>query len=233
VTGPAEAPWRAGLRAARANLWPGLLLQAVALALVTAYYRHDATRQALGRLAEFRADAGFSFGIVSTGLVGGLLPLLYLKSRRATRARYTWKEGAGLIGFWAFKGFEIELFYRLLARFLGERTDAATIAAKMAIDQFVYCPFFAVPVTVFVYAWIDEHYRAAPVVADVRAGQWYRRRVLPVLISNLGVWIPTVCIIYALPTPLQLPLQNLVLCFFTLLLAHVTEKSVKVLSGKL
>jgi hypothetical protein len=52
-------------------------------------------------------------------------------------------------------------------------------------------------------------------------GQWYRRKVLPVLISNLGVWVPTVCIIYALPTALQLPLQNLVLCFFTLLLAHV------------
>jgi hypothetical protein len=46
------------------------------------------------------------------------------------------------------------------------------------------------------------------------------------LISNLGVWVPTVCIIYALPSALQLPLFNLVLCFFTLLLAHLahTEK---------
>ena len=33
-----EAPWRAGLRAARAHLIPGLVLQAVALALVLAYY---------------------------------------------------------------------------------------------------------------------------------------------------------------------------------------------------
>jgi len=98
----------------------------------------------------------------------------------------------------------------------------------MALDQFVYCPLFAVPITVLVYAWIEEHYRAAPVVTDVRAGQWYRRRVVPVLISNFGVWIPAVCIIYALPTPLQLPLQNIVLCFFTLLLAHVTAKSATV-----
>jgi hypothetical protein len=62
------------------------------------------------------------------------------------------------------------------------------------------------------------------VVADIRAGGWYRRRVLHVLISNLGVWVPAVCIIFALPTPLQLPLQNIVLCFFSLLLAHVMPK---------
>ena len=30
--------------------------------------------------------------------------------------------------------------------------------------------------------------------------------------------------IYALPTPLQLPLQNLVLMFFTLLLAHLNAR---------
>lgn len=226
------APWRAGLRAARLNLVPGLLLQAIALALVAAYYHHEPTRRALGRLTEFRMETGLLFGLVSTGVVGGLLPLLYLKSRRATRARYTWKEGAGLIAFWAAKGVEIELFYRLLAYWLGERTDAKTIAGKMAIDQFVYCPLFAVPVTVLVYAWISEHYRAAPVIADVRAGHWYQRRVLPVLVSNLGVWLPAVGIIYALPTPLQLPLQNLVLCFFTLLLAHVTEKSATAPRGK-
>jgi hypothetical protein len=41
------------------------------------------------------------------------------------------------------------------------------------------------------------------------------------MIANIAVWIPAVAIIYALPTALQLPLQNLVLLFFTLLLAHL------------
>jgi hypothetical protein len=43
------------------------------------------------------------------------------------------------------------------------------------------------------------------------------------LLSSLGVWLPAVAIIYTLPTPLQLPLQNVVLCFFTLLLAHLAR----------
>jgi hypothetical protein len=74
------------------------------------------------------------------------------------------------------------------------------------------------------YDWTNSHFRGSALVADMRAGGWIRRRVVPVLISNLGVWLPAACIIYALPTPLQLPLQNLVLCFFTLLVAHQTRR---------
>ena len=50
------------------------------------------------------------------------------------------------------------------------------------------------------------------------------RELVPVLIANFGVWMPTVSIIYTLPTVLQLPLENLVLCFFTLMLAHMANK---------
>jgi hypothetical protein len=44
------------------------------------------------------------------------------------------------------------------------------------------------------------------------------------MIANFAVWVPAVAIIYALPTALQLPLQNLVLLFFTLLLAHLNRR---------
>jgi hypothetical protein len=36
--------------------------------------------------------------------------------------------------------------------------------------------------------------------------------------------MPAVLLIYTMPTPLQLPLQNLVLCFYTLLVAHLTAR---------
>lgn len=216
-----EAPWHAGLRGARANLWPGFALQLAALALVLAYYRHDATRALLTRVAELRAETGFVSGMVSTGLFGGAIPFLFLRAQRGARPRYTWAQGAVLTAFWSYKGLEVELLYRGLARVVGTGVDVTTIAMKMLIDQFIYCPLIAVPPTVLCYTWVETHFNATVVAADVRAPGWYRRRVLPVLISNLGVWLPAVCIIYALPTPLQLPLQNLVLCFFTLMLAHM------------
>lgn len=219
-----EAPWKAGLRSARANLAPGLALQAFALAVVFGYYFHAPTRDALSWLADLRTNTGMIFGIVSTGLFGGLLPLLYLKAAPATRTRVSWSQGLALTVFWAYKGIEIGLWYAFLAWSLGTSTTVATIATKSLLDQFVYCPLWAVPTTAIAYLWCKTGFNGRAVWDDLRAPRWYARRVLPLLCANFGVWLPLVCIIYALPTPLQLPLQNIVLCFFTLMLAHMSQK---------
>ena len=218
-----EAPWRSGLRGARANLVPGAALVLASLVLVIGYYREPGVHRALSRLVEIRQSSGLGFGIVSTALFGAVLPLLYIRLGWRAKSRdpgYSAAQGLCLTAFWAYKGLEVDIWYRLQAHWIGSGHEAATIAVKVFTDQFVYCPVFAVPVTTAVYqlvrAWPDR----AGFLADVRAPGWYRRRVLPVLIANAGVWIPAVAVIYALPTPLQLPLQNIVLCFYTLILVH-------------
>lgn len=216
-----SAPWRSGWQGVRAHFWPGVAVQIACLVLVLAYYRCPPAREALAAIMRVKLAMGFSFGVLSTGLFGGFLPFCYL--RCGGRARYRWAQGWALTAFWAYKGFEVDLFYRVLARTIGTGHGFATIAPKVVIDQFLYCPAFAVPVTVAVYQWTEANFDCAAFGADWRKPHWYRRRALPVLLSNLGVWIPAVAIIYALPTPLQLPLQNLVLCFFTLLVAHQTR----------
>jgi hypothetical protein len=219
-----EAPWKAGLRSARANLVPGLALQAFALAVVLGYYFHSPTRAWLTWLADLRNETGMIFGIVSTGLFGGLIPLLYLKATPATRSHVTWREGFALIALWSYKGIEIGLWYAFLAWSIGDAADMRTIVLKSLLDQLVYCPVWAVPTTAMFYLWCKNSFNMRIVADDLRAPHWYIRRVLPLLCANLGVWLPLVCIIYALPTPLQLPLQNIVLCFFTLMLAHMSHR---------
>jgi hypothetical protein len=218
-----EAPWRGGLRAARANLRPGLVLQVVALALVLAYYWHAPTHRIVAHLSALRVDLGLVSGIVSTGFCGGVLPFLYLRYGPRGGARLGWRQGAFLTSFWAYKGLEVDLFYRLMAWTVGTNHDVWTVVIKTLLDQFVYCPVLAVPLTVVAYEWSESGFSAARVVADIRVPGWYGRRVLPMLISSLGVWLPGAAIIYSLPTPLQLPLQNIVLCFYTLLIAHLSR----------
>jgi hypothetical protein len=218
-----EAPWRSGLRGARANLVPGVVLQLAALALVLGYYREPGVHAALSRLVEIRRASGLGFGMASTAVFGGFLPFLYVRYGRRMvqgKLRYGWIQGLSLTAFWGYKGLEVELWYRLQAHVVGAGHSATTIALKVVLDQFVYCPIFAVPVTVAVYQAVESWPGSAQLFADLRAPGWYRRRVLPVLISNIGVWVPAVAVIYALPTPLQLPLQNIVLCFYTLIIAH-------------
>ena len=223
---PEPAPWRSGVAGARANIAPGLILQAAALALVAGYYYAPPVHEALASLGAAKERLGVLFGILSTGLCGGVFPFLYLHFAgrgQAGGARYGWAQGFALTVFWAYKGLEVDIWYRIQAHVVGTGHDPATISVKVVLDQLGYCPAFAVPITAAVYQWVDSHFDGAGLAADIRAGGWYRRKVLAVLISNLGVWVPAVAIIYALPTPLQLPLQNLILCFYTLVVAHQTR----------
>ena len=135
------------MRSARANLAPGLVLQAFALAVVLGYYFHGPTREWLSQLGDLRMRMGAAFGILSTALFGGLLPLLCLKSTRATRDQYSWGQGGFLTFFWGLKGAELALWYGFLAWSVGPGNDPGTVAVKALIDQLVYCPIWAIPST--------------------------------------------------------------------------------------
>jgi hypothetical protein len=215
---------RVSLRAARANLAPGLALQAFAGTLVAAYFLHAPARAALATLAAYRERVGLPFALMSTALFGGLLPALVLRLMPASPGqRQNGWQVAALTLFWAYKGWEVSFFYGVLAHFVGESRDFATIATKTFIDQCVYSPFFTVPCAWCFYRWVENHFAFAPVLAELRRPGWFSG-LLPLQIAGWGVWVPAVAIIFQLPTSLQLPLQNLVCCFYTLLVACLTRQ---------
>jgi hypothetical protein len=218
------SPWRLGLAGARANIVPGICLQIFALAILGAYYLHAPSRAALERIATFRIEVGVPFDAVSTALFGAVIPFLVLKLRPSSRARYNLPQMAVITAFWAYKGVEVSYFYKFQAWLFGEGHSATTIVLKTLADQYVYCPIVAIPVTWLVYTWAEHRFDSEHIVAEVGRPKFYTRCVLPVLIANWGIWTPAVAIIYLLPTALQLPMQNIVLCFFTLLLATITRR---------
>lgn len=211
------------MRSARANLGPGLALQAFALALVLLYYFWPPATVRMDALAAWRIEVGLISSIFSTALFGGLIPWLYLRLNPATQSRYDWRQGLMLILFWGYKGIEIDLLFRFQAAVVGTGNDPLTVFIKACVDQLVYNPLLAAPGMWLAYAFIEARFRVKPVVARVRRPGWYLTQLLPLMIANFGVWAPAVVLIYLLPTALQLPLQNLVLCFFTLMVAHLAE----------
>ncbi len=76
MTKEQERPLTVGLRAARANLVPALVIQAAVVTVVLAYYFWEPARAWLARLAEFKRGGGYLFSLVSGVVAGGLLPEL-------------------------------------------------------------------------------------------------------------------------------------------------------------
>lgn len=219
-----EAPWRAGLHSIRALLRPGLALQAAAFALVLAYYFVPAAADSFAQLARWQTDGGFAFSAITTALCGGLLPFLFLRLQPETRNAHPWPHLIFFLLFWAWKGAEVDLWYRTLSWWHGSGNDPGTIARKVLCDQFGFNPLYASPIGNLCFAWKDAGFRWAPVAADLRTGRWYVRSVLPVLLAVWFLWIPVTACIYSLPAPLQMPLFNVVLCFWSMLFAHITGR---------
>ncbi len=221
---PEEAPWQAGWHSVQVLARPGLVLQATALGLVLSYYYLPAAHGLFAQLAAWRTDGGYWFSGLAAALCGGVLPFLYLRFNPATRAANPWPMICFFTLFWAWKGAETDLWYRFMSVIFGSDNAVSTIACKVATDQFLWNSLYAAPVGGLIFAWKDAGFRWAPVLADVRAGRWYYRRVFPVLLTVWALWVPVVCCVYALPAPLQIPLFNVVLCFWSLLFAHLLAR---------
>ncbi|HEY4302159.1 MAG TPA: hypothetical protein VGM73_14890 [Candidatus Didemnitutus sp.] len=219
---PPSAPWREGWESARALLRPGLFLQAVAVAVVIAYYAVPSAAPAFAALARWKAAGGYTFSALASVVCGGIVPFLYLHSRPASRQRQPLAQFAFYCLFWAWKGAEVDLWYRILGSVFGAENRPGVVALKVLCDQFLYNPLYTTPVGNLLFAWKDAGFRWKPVRRDLQAGQWYWRRVIPALIAVWSLWIPVVCCVFALPSALQVPLFNVVLCFWSMLYISIT-----------
>ncbi len=224
LTPSAAGPVAQGVAAARANLVPTMVLQAAAVLIVLGYYFVQPVHAALENLAQLKLRHGYAFSALSTMAVAGLLPFFLQYLQRGGRRFLLAKHVPFILLYWAVKGVEVDAFYRLQAVMFGDNTQPVTVAAKMLFDQFVYTPLWGVPCTVAVYRLKDVGF-------DLRKWDvlpltsFYRRRILAALITTWAIWIPAVTVIYCLPLPLQLPLQNIVMCLWVLLFLVIAGRT--------
>ncbi|MDB5103521.1 MAG: hypothetical protein JWP91_1210 [Fibrobacteres bacterium] len=216
------SPWRQSLAAARANLVPGLILQAFALAVLLAYYFHGPSHQAMDSLAGLKTRWGWGYSFFATAFCGGLIPFLYLRLDSRTRAATPLSHGVFYILFWAVKGVEVDLFYQAQGWAFGNDTAISTIAAKVLFDQFIYSVVWATPCAQLFFYWKDAGFS----FARVRGLNWFlfwKENMPKAVIALWAIWLPAVTIIYSLPPALQIPLFNIVLCFYALIFATVNR----------
>lgn len=200
----------------RQNRLPCLCLNALVIVLVTSYYRWPAVAGLWKSVADLKTRWSFLFSFVSTILSAAVVPFAVQWAMGTLPADRRMKRLLGLALFWGYRGMEIDLLYRCQGALFGQGNDARTLACKVAVDQFVYSPFWAVPTYLIALRWIDLGGSWSRARASLDSGFW-KHTYPTVLFTNWIVWIPTVAFVYSLPGPLQFPLFSVVMCFFILL----------------
>jgi len=114
-------------------------------------------------------------------------------------------------------GIVLEIMYVTHARVFGTGIDFCTLLMKTLSAQFLWTPIVYSPASTVFFFWVACDFS----FARLRAGwpkHFFMSAVLPNLVSNWAVWIPSIFVIHALPTPLQIQLSGLVGSFWTLVL---------------
>ena len=218
-------PLLIGARAARANLAPGLVVQAAMVAVVLAYYFYEPARVWLAHLAATKSRFGYGFSFLAGAMTGGILPevLKTVAFQGGRVRRENWTNLVFGFFFWGVSSMIVDSLYRAQAMAFGSRVDIATVTTKVLVDQFVYNPIWAAPWGIAAFEWKNQDYRFAGLSRVFTAG-FYKQKTLPALVATWGVWIPLVTLIYSLPSLLQIPLFSLALTFWVLIFAWMNRK---------
>lgn len=220
-----EAPWLEGLRAARANLVPALVVQAVMLALVLGYYLYPPTTELLNRWARLKQDWGYGYSALAAAIAGGVVPEI-MRICWFQKGKILKSNGINLLftlPFWSVTGMAVDGFYRMQGKWFGTELTFGVVATKVIVDQFIYNPLIAAPSGAWFYDWklsgcsLRQTGRFFTVC-------YYREVIVPVLFATWGVWIPLVAILYSLPPMLQIPLFGLALAMWVMLYTWMSEQ---------
>ena len=222
-SGGREAPWRAGLRAARANVVPGLLLQAVMVGVLLAYFYYPPAREFMARLSETKVRWGYAYSALSAVIAGALVPellrVLIFQKGRMFRGNLSNFIFASL--FWSGIGVLVDAFYKLQVMWWGDEATAAVVIPQVIVDQFLFSPFITAPLTTWLYEWKVRGYQWP---SGMFTYSYYRDRIFPTVVAIWGVWIPVVTVLYALPETLQIPIYSLALSLWVLIYTWMSEE---------
>ncbi|MDA7920442.1 hypothetical protein N9B73_01700 [Verrucomicrobiales bacterium] len=214
--------WAESIDGARANVVPGVLLWSFGLAVVLVYYFVPSTRDLFEWVIAKKVRYGYLYSGISTAIFGGLIPFCYLWWRGKVPSGKVLSWGLFFVIYWSTRGIEVDALYRLQAWLFGDGADWKTVATKVVFDQFLYCPVWSAPLTAVCYGWKDAGFSWKRFWKGVNR-DFFLFDIPKVLLSVWIVWIPAAAIIYSLPLALQIPLFNLVLCFFVLIVSVLSK----------
>lgn len=213
------------LRAAKYNLLPGLLLQTILAVFLIAYLTHDGTRNLLGQVANLKQESGLVFTFISYALASALLPeilrIVFFQQGKITRLNI-WNCATSAV-IWGGMGILVDFFYRFQAIWFGSGNDLGTILPKVIVDQFIYSPFLANPLSVGLLTWRNRGFTPSA-LRSILTPQFYVKNVIPIQVAGWCIWIPAVSLVYFMPPALQVPVAALIQAFWTLILTTINER---------
>lgn len=206
-----------GWRSVKANAVPMVILWVLSVALVVSYYHVALVAEFLRHVLEWQVRYGHLAASANRVLFSSVIPWTFMMCCGTSRPRRPFAVLLATSIYCGLFGIVLEIMYVTHARVFGTGIDFCTLLMKTLSAQFLWTPIVYSPASTVFFFWVACDFS----FARLRAGwpkHFFMSAVLPNLVSNWAVWIPSIFVIHALPTPLQIQLSGLVGSFWTLVL---------------
>ncbi|TSA36350.1 MAG: hypothetical protein D4R66_01180 [Opitutales bacterium] len=219
------SPLVAGIKAARDNAIPLVVILLAAAGLVIAYrYQVPFVVTALNYIGALNKANPMAFAAICTAITSGLIPWIFRMVIRGLRPPHPLGDLVHSMVWWAAMGMLVSYFYQLQAAWFGDEANLRTVLLKVSVDMVGFTILIGAPFNAISHLWKDCGWDTARLRAAMGRG-WYRRLVLPNLLTNYFVWFPGALIFYNMPTDLQLVVANCIGCFWALMCARIAAHS--------
>ncbi len=184
----------------------------------------------MGQWALLKAQWGLAFAFASYVLFAVFLPetLQHLLLRRLPgREAWTGMGYAALV--FGSVGMSVDLFYRYQVIWFGAGNDWSTLLNKTLVDQLVFAPISNFLI-MGLFLWRDEGFSGSA-WTKLCSVDYLSQRFMPMMAALWSVWIPSILVVYCLPTSLQFPVASMILSFWMAACAFI-EAGIHVLCDK-
>jgi hypothetical protein len=212
--------------AAARNVKPGIVLQIFAAALVLSYYFLPQLTPAFDYVMSIKIRYGIVYSVVAMCFFGGVVPLVVLRLMGRLEYPKLKLRVTAMLLFWMWKGVEADVFYRFQAYLFGSEPSTTVVVKKVLFDQFVFNPIYAAPFMLSCYMFMDCSCSFREFRKKINR-EFFTRKLPTALVSTWCVWIPATAIVYSLPLALQIPICNLIQCFWSLVFDIVSKSGAK------
>ena len=211
-------------RALRANWIPAIGIWIFGVLMVVDFHRGGCVVGMAEWVMTMRGRLGLLYPLLSMVIFAAILPSIAQIAIKPAERSMTLRRLPWIVPFWAYKGLEVEFLYKLQAHIWGTGADFWTVVAKVSVDQFVYNPCLGAITTILYLRWVARRIGELPQDTPVAPRGWYGLLVVPLLIATWALWVPAVSLVYLMPTPLQLPLSNLIMVLWAMMLVLLARE---------
>lgn len=218
------SPLTAGIKALRDIALPLAIILFAAAGLVVAYYNVPAVALGLNRIGALNRADPMAFAAICTAITSGLTPWVFRMLFPKLRPKHPFLDLIHSMTWWALIGMVVSYFYGLQAAWFGSEPTLGTVLLKVLVDMSLFTTLIGAPGNAISHLWKDCEWDFGRLREAMRPG-WYRRVVLPNLLTNYFVWLPGTLIFYSMPLDLQLVVANCIGCFWALMCARIAAHS--------